>query len=250
MPDKTLTYEPEDGRGVPHVYVGMHQVQSALASSGIAKDRKNEQQGFKYRGVDDAMNALAPELAAAKILVLPEMLTHERAERTNLKGTVIFSVLVQARFTFVSAVDGSHHSIVVYGEAMDSGDKATNKAMSVAFKYAMFLAFCIPTAGDNDPDATVHEVLPKITPPPRTTDPTAHFERPVGEAPPNTGPVISDPQRKRMYAIAKQAGYSDDEFRLFVEGWGFASSKDITKAKYEAMCKALEAPDAASETGL
>ena len=44
--------------------------------------------------------------------------------------------------------------------------------------------------------------------------------------------------------------YTDDEFRAFVAGWGFTSSKDITKAKYEAMRKALEAPDASNETGI
>ena len=41
---------------------------------------------------------------------------------------------------------------------MDSGDKATNKAMSAAYKYAALQTFCIPTEGDNDADATTHEV--------------------------------------------------------------------------------------------
>jgi hypothetical protein len=44
------------------------------------------------------------------------------------------------------------------GEAMDSGDKSSNKAMSAAYKYAAFQAFCIPTEGDNDADATTHDV--------------------------------------------------------------------------------------------
>jgi hypothetical protein len=51
--------------------------------------------------------------------------------------------------------------VQTYGEAMDSADKATNKAMSAAYKYAAFLAFCIPTEGDNDADATTHEPAPK-----------------------------------------------------------------------------------------
>ena len=51
----------------------------------------------------------------------------------------------------------------VFGEAMDSGDKATNKAMSAAYKYAAFQAFCIPTEGDNDADKTTHEVSPFVT---------------------------------------------------------------------------------------
>ena len=65
----------------------------------------------------------------------------------------MFYVTVEAEFDLVSADDGSKHTIRTFGEAMDSGDKATNKAMSAAFKYAAFQAFCIPTEGDNDADA-------------------------------------------------------------------------------------------------
>jgi hypothetical protein len=61
-------------------------------------------------------------------------------------------------FNFVSALDGSKHTVKTFGEAMDSADKATNKAMSAAYKYAAFQAFCIPTEGDTDADATTHEV--------------------------------------------------------------------------------------------
>lgn len=44
---------------------------------------------------------------------------------------------------------------------MDSADKATNKAMSAAYKYAAMQAFCIPTEGDNDADAHTHDVAPR-----------------------------------------------------------------------------------------
>jgi hypothetical protein len=67
-------------------------------------------------------------------------------------------VTVEAEFDFVCAEDGSKHTVKTFGEAMDSGDKATNKAMSAAYKYAAFQAFAIPTEGDNDADAQTHEV--------------------------------------------------------------------------------------------
>jgi hypothetical protein len=69
---------------------------------------------------------------------------------------------VHAEFDFVSASDGSKHTVSTFGEAMDSGDKATNKAMSAAYKYAAFQAFAIPTEGDNDPDNSTHEVKAKL----------------------------------------------------------------------------------------
>jgi predicted outer membrane protein len=59
-------------------------------------------------------------------------------------------------------VDGSSHTIKTYGEAMDSADKATNKAMSAAYKYAAIQSFCIPTEGDHDADKTTHEVAAKV----------------------------------------------------------------------------------------
>lgn len=76
----------------------------------------------------------------------------------------MFSVTVEAEFDLVCAEDGSKHTIKTFGEAMDSGDKATNKAMSAAYKYACFQAFAIPTEGDNDADAHTHEVKPSVKP--------------------------------------------------------------------------------------
>jgi hypothetical protein len=81
-------------------------------------------------------------------------------ERESAKGGALFYITVEAEFDFVSAEDGSKHTVRTFGEAMDRGDKATNKAMSAAYKYAAFQAFAIPTEGDNDADAQTHEVKP------------------------------------------------------------------------------------------
>lgn len=144
------------------VYLAIAEVSAKLAQQGISKDRKNDQQGYKFRGIDDVYNALAPLLSAHKLCILPTVLERECVERTTAKGTVLFYVTVKVRFDIVSAEDGSKHEIVTFGEAMDSGDKATNKAMSAAYKYAAMQAFCIPTEGDNDADATTHaDVQPK-----------------------------------------------------------------------------------------
>lgn len=126
----------------------------------IGKEKKNAQQGFKYRGVDDVMNALQPVMVQRGLFVVPEIIDQKREERqTNRGGNLIYSVCT-VRYTFY-AKDGSSVQCVVVGEGMDSGDKATNKAMSIAFKYACFQVFCIPTEEMKDPDAEVHEVTPK-----------------------------------------------------------------------------------------
>lgn len=122
----------------------------------ISKDSKNAQQGFMYRGIDAVMNALQPALVQHGIFVVPEMLEQKREERVTGKGGNLIYSVIKMKYTFIAA-DGSRVCATVIGEGMDSGDKASNKAMSVAFKYACFQVFCIPTEEMKDPDADAPE---------------------------------------------------------------------------------------------
>ena len=149
---------------VKKVYQAISAVTKEMSQEGIAKGRKNQQQGYSFRGIDEVLNALSPVLAKHSICVLPRMVSRDVVERQTKSGNALFYVTVKAEFDFVSAEDGSLHTVSTYGEAMDSADKATNKAMSAAYKYAAFQAFCIPTEGDNDADATTHDVAPKGAP--------------------------------------------------------------------------------------
>ena len=143
------------------VYEKIAAVQSALAKTGISKSRKNQQQNYQFRGIDDVYDALAPLLAEHGLCIIPRMVNREVIERQTRNGGALFYVTVEAEFDFVSANDGSAHTARTFGEAMDSGDKATNKAMSAAYKYAALMTFAIPTEGDNDADATTHDVAPR-----------------------------------------------------------------------------------------
>ena len=142
----------------PQVYKSINAIQAALAKEGITKSHKNAQQGYSFRGVDDVYNALAPLLAEHRLCILPRMLGRTVTERATKTGGALFYVTVEAEYDFVSSHDGSKHTVKTFGEAMDSADKATNKAMSAAYKYACIQAFSIPTAGDNDADAQTHDV--------------------------------------------------------------------------------------------
>lgn len=146
----------------PHVIVAMNAVTSELAGEGISKSRANQQQGYKFRGIDEVLNALARIIADNKLVIIPHVQSREITERQTKSGGALFSVVVNVAYTFVSAVDGSRETIGPFdGEAMDSADKATNKAMSAAYKYMAIQTFCIPTEGDNDADQTTHEVVPE-----------------------------------------------------------------------------------------
>ena len=127
----------------------------------VGKDSINKTQGFKYRGIDAVYNALNPVMAKYGLFIVPEVLEQTREERTNKGGTNLLYSILKIRFTMY-APDGSNVSSVIVGEGMDTGDKATNKAMSIALKYAAFQMFMIPTEETTiDPDAETHEVAPK-----------------------------------------------------------------------------------------
>lgn len=144
------------------VYEKIAAVQGELAHTGIGKDSENSFDRYKFRGIDAVYNALAPLLAKHGLCVLPRIIERDCQERTSRKGEPMFYVTVTAEFDFVAAEDGSAHTVRTYGEAMDRSDKATNKAMSAAYKYAAFMAFAIPTEGDNDADATTPEVASAV----------------------------------------------------------------------------------------
>lgn len=153
----------EGTKAVPRVYVSIANVAAEFAAAGLAKTQKNQQQGFSFRGIDDVYNALAPMLKKHGLVILPRVLSHECAERESARGGALRSVVVTVAYDFVSVVDASSHTLVMVGEAMDSGDKATSKACSMAFKYACFEAFCIPIAAQ-DADSETHEIKRKSLP--------------------------------------------------------------------------------------
>ena len=136
-------------------------IAAAMGEIGaITKSKRNAQQGFQYRGIDDVMNALYPVLSRHGLFIAPEVLEHTREERTTKNGGNLIYSILKIRYTMY-AEDGSSVSTVVVGEGMDSADKSSNKAMSVGMKYAMFQLFCIPTEEMIDPDA---ETPPESTP--------------------------------------------------------------------------------------
>jgi len=146
------------------VYQAINKIQAALAQRGITKANRNAQQGYNFRGIDDVYNAISPLLAEHGLCILPRILSRSVVERQTAKGGALFYVTVEAEFDFVCAEDASTHVVRTFGEAMDSADKATNKAMSAAYKYAAMQAFAIPTEGDNDADAQTHQVAPEEKP--------------------------------------------------------------------------------------
>ena len=132
----------------------------------IGKDRDAGGQGFsyKFRGIDDVYNAIHGLLAKHKVFTAPVVLDATHEERESSKGKTLIYRIFRIQYRFY-AEDGSYFDSIVIGEGMDYGDKAGNKAMSVAHKYALLQVFCVPTEDSKDPENDSHEVRKKKTKP-------------------------------------------------------------------------------------
>lgn len=134
----------------------------------IGKNQINQGQKFKFRGIDDVYNELKPLMAKHGVSCWPEVfhvdneviVTKKQDYRTKeLVDKNVYRAKVMVRYKMVH-VDGSSDTITSCGEGMDFGDKATSKAMSIAHKYALLQAFCIPTEDSIDPDAETIAIVP------------------------------------------------------------------------------------------
>lgn len=199
----------------------------------IGKDDFNPQQKYKFRGIDAVMNALNPVMRKYGLFCTPEVLNQVREERSTTNGGTLKYSLLTVKYT-VYAPDGSTVSATVIGEGMDSGDKASNKAMSVAFKYAMFQLFCIPTEEMVDPDQDTYEVAPKQpAQQPKQQAKQGKASVSTGEAVPQMQPVeTAESYRKKAWA-QYGADYNDpkgeklQQFRQALVDGGLIEDKPL-----------------------
>jgi hypothetical protein len=135
-------------------------VQGDLAREGISKDRTNQKQNYKFRGIDDVYNALSSSMARHGLVCVPEVLEiiKDSEKKTSSGGTMQYFI-VKIKYTFY-APNGDFVVAIMYGEAANSGDKGLSVASSVAYKYMAFQTFAIPTEGDHDPENHSPEFVP------------------------------------------------------------------------------------------
>ena len=142
------------------IFAALSAVMSDVSS--VSKDERNTGQGFNFRGIDAVVNAVGPALRKHGVIVVPRVQSCDYATieiGEKRKATAHVRVIVE--YIFI-AQDGSTISCTTAGEAMDGGDKATAKAMSVAFRIALLQALALPTS-EPDPDASSYERSPAKT---------------------------------------------------------------------------------------
>ena len=154
----------------------------------IGKDSQNKQQNFKYRGIDQAYNAIHPLLAINKVVTVPRVvgLISRMTVPTKSGGSLNYTML-SVEYDFLCNIDGSKVTVgPIYAEGMDSADKSTAKALASGHKYAIFQLFCIPTSDMPDGDAESHDVvMPQATLMPM--NPAQQTPKLIPVQPPTTG---------------------------------------------------------------
>lgn len=154
----------------------------------IGKNRANEAQRYRFRGIDDVYNALHPAMVKHGVVCEPYVEDHKSETYKTAKGSEMYRVIVTMRVRFM-APDGSAIEARAVGEGSDSGDKATNKAMAAAMKYACLMTFVIPTEEQKDSEYDNPEPrAPRQAPPPQMPlgaggPPSGYRNPPPGRAP-------------------------------------------------------------------
>ncbi|HDY89116.1 MAG TPA: single-stranded DNA-binding protein [bacterium] len=147
----------------PKIYGKILDIQDEIPA--ILKNREfkqNDRTVYKFRGIDDLYNALNPLFKKHRVFMTPEILEHDSTEKLSAAGKTLFYEKMVIKYRLYTE-DGSYVEASTKGIGMDSGDKAGNKAMSVAQKYALIQIFSIPTDEPKDPENNGHQVKQRET---------------------------------------------------------------------------------------
>lgn len=139
-------------------YAPIHVLMSRVMADigAVSKSDYNQHQKFNFRGIDSLQNACYGPMCKHGVFVVPEVIEAHYAAVKTSGGKDSQQATLRIRFTFYGPA-GDSVSAITQGESMDSADKATNKAMAAAFKYALLQSFCIPTEGQDDADHSAPE---------------------------------------------------------------------------------------------
>jgi hypothetical protein len=198
-----------------NIYEALNEVMKDVGA--VRKNERNTHQNFNFRGIDAVINAVSPAFRKHGIFCTPTVVASEyESVQVGQNRTVMGHARVTVQYTF-HATDGTSVSATVCAESMDSGDKATAKAMSVAYRTALLQTLCLPT-DEADPDADTFERSPASTQAPRASvgsyadNPRAQAPRApkqTADAKPKGNGVISEAQLGFLSKLAKKTEISE-----------------------------------------
>lgn len=219
-----------------NIYQALVQVMNDVGA--VRKNERNTHQNFNFRGIDSVINAVSPAFRKHGVFCTPTVISSEyESVQVGQNRTVMGHARVMVVYTF-HAADGSSVTATVSAESMDSGDKATAKAMSVAYRTALLQTLCLPT-DEADPDADTFERSPVSAPArkeeavrvARTTQTTA---QPAQRENTRQAPKRSDAQATLMNNLLHQCEVDEqliiDSFKVKIDDMNVPQAKTVIDA--------------------
>ncbi len=121
----------------------LEKLHSIMAEFGVVgKNNENTFQKYKFRSIADTVHKLTPLLVKHKVVMQP--CYHNQQLHQQEKG---WTATLDLALTFYCVDTGSSMVFRATGQGSDSGDKACNKAMTAAFKYAILHGFGVAEEG-------------------------------------------------------------------------------------------------------
>ena len=216
-----------------NIYQAMIEVMNDVGA--VRKNERNTHQNFNFRGIDAVINAVSPAFRKHGIFCAPTVISSEyESVQVGQNRTVMGHARVMVQYTF-HAADGSSISATVSAESMDSGDKATAKAMSVAYRTALLQTLCLPT-DDADPDSDTFERSP-VNAPARTEE-AVRTQRTTQTNTTRTegrqAPKRSDAQANLMRSLCEQCEVDEqllvDSFKVKIDDMNVPQAKTAIDA--------------------
>lgn len=206
----------------------IHEVKSKVEY--VEKDGKNEFHKYKYASEAALIEALRPAIQAAGLVIIP---SGQELRPIDEHGNT--HVVMSYTLAHVSGAVWPD-KLIAYGAGGDKsskgtvGDKGTYKALTGGNKYFLRQLFQIETGTDPEKDGTKKTTKTTKT----TTDKTTNSRGQEGKK-------VTEAQLKRLRAIAGDFEWENDAVKKLIEGFGYASSKDIESWEdYNAICKDLQ----------
>lgn len=137
---------------VPKIYSAIAAIQAGVGTIPKNGIGPASQGSYKFVANDDILAVISKLLVEHKVIVRPEILSHELVTREIGANRSVALTVVTLKTTYISTEDGSEFSVVTTAEGADNGDKGGRKAVTQAQKIANLLTFSIAT-GEPDPDA-------------------------------------------------------------------------------------------------
>lgn len=182
----------------------------------VKKDQRNQIQKFNFRGIDQVVNATHEAFTAHGIVAVPRVTEKDVREISSSGGKRQAWVMLTVEYTFYGP-DGDSVVAEVASEATDMSDKATSKAMSVAYRTALLQVLHLPT-DDPDPDSEYVERGGAPSAPSKPRQPQGAAEARKSE--PEAQPDPTEFKRAHVTKLLKARKVPADHLKLFLAELG------------------------------